>query len=339
MTLVVSKVIKNTILFLLTFSFYSCSNDDNYLFIKGDTMGTTYSIKYSKPSISLYQIQKEIDNILNSINNQMSTYINDSEISIFNKALKDEKHVVSSDFYYVLDKSKYYYNLSNGLFDITIEPLSELWGFYNKEFRHPDKESIDSIKRYIGFDKIRLLDNNKIAKVNNQVEISLNAIAKGYAVDKIANYFDEKNIRNYMVEIGGEVRAKGFSPSNQKWKIGLSSFKLDSREDMFEYIFINDGALATSGDYRNFFVYDGVTYSHVINPVAGYPTKNNVVSATVIADNCIDADALATMLNVMEPLESIALINKLNNVECVIVERVDDGFDYYYSNNIKEYIN
>ena len=301
-------------------------------------MGTTYSIKYSSSLIPLYQIQKEINNILNSINDQMSTYINDSEISIFNKMSKDMEYIVSSDFYYVLDKSKYYYDLSNGLFDITVEPLSELWGFYDKEFTLPSKKSIDSTKAYLGFDKIKLLDGNEIVKSNNQVKISLNAIAKGYAVDKITNYFDSNNIKNYMVEIGGEVKAKGSNSLEQKWKIGLSSFELEVG-NVFEYVLINDGALATSGDYRNFFVYDGVSYSHVINPITGYPTESNVVSATVLASNCIDADALATILNVMEPAESITLINQLSNVECVIVERVEDGFHYYYSDDIKKYFN
>ena len=338
MTLVVSRILKKTIPVLFILSFYSCSNNDSYLFIEGSTMGTTYSIKYSISSTPLPQIQKEIDNILNSINDQMSTYINDSEISIFNKMSKDMKFIISSDFYYVLNKSEHYYNLSNGLFDITVEPLSKLWGFYNKEFSLPKKKSIDSIKTYIGFDKIKLLSHNKITKGSNEVKISLNAIAKGYAVDKIANFFDSKNIKNYMVEIGGEVKVKGANPSGQKWKIGLSSFELDVG-NIFEYVFINDGALATSGDYRNFIIYNGVSYSHVINPKTGQPTTNNVVSATVIANNCIDADALATAINVMEVNDSIELINSLEEVECFIVQKNESGFKYYYSENMKDYIN
>jgi len=334
---VASRIIKNAILLLLVLSFYSCSNDD-YSSIKGATMGTTYSIKYSTSSLSSYQIQKEIDDILNLVNSQMSTYINNSEISIFNKMSKDMEYAISPDFYYVLDKSKYYYDLSKGLFDITVEPLSGLWGFYNKEFALPSKESIDSTKAHIGFNKIKLLDNNKIVKGDNRVGISLNAIAKGYAVDKITNYFDDNNIENYMVEIGGEVRVKGSNPLAQKWKIGLSSFELNV-EDVFEYVLINNGALATSGDYRNFFVHEGISYSHVINPITGRPTENNVVSATVIADDCIDADALATILNIMNPEEAIILINQLSNVECIIIKKVEDGFDYYYSDNIEKYIN
>ena len=301
-------------------------------------MGTTYSIKYLSSSASLYQIQKEIDNILNSINNQMSTYINNSEISRLNKMPENMEYIVSSDFYYVLDKSKYYHNLSDGLFDITVEPLSELWGFYDEEFLLPSKKSIDSTKAYVGFDKIKLFDNNRVVKNNDEVEISLNAIAKGHAVDKIADYFDSNNIKNYMIEIGGEVKTKGSNSSGQRWKIGLSSFELGVG-NIFEYVFINDGALATSGDYRNFLIYNGISYSHVINPVSGYPTKNKVVSATVIANDCIDADALATILNIMKPKESITLINQLNNVECMIVERVEEGFDYYYSDNMKKYFN
>ena len=301
-------------------------------------MGTTYSIKYSNSSLSLSQIETEIDNILDLINKQMSTYIIDSEISIFNKTSKDVKHAVSSDFYYVVDKSKYYYDLSNGLFDITVEPLSELWGFYDEKFTFPNKKSIDSTKAYIGFNKIKLLDDNRIIKSNNQVKINLNAIAKGYAVDKISEYFESNNVKNYMVEIGGEVRTKGKNASGEKWRIGLSSFELESG-GIIEYVSVNDASLATSGDYRNFIIYNGVSYSHVINPKTGYPTTNNVVSATIIAKRCIDADALATIVNVMSVDESMTLINKIDGVECLVVEKNEEKINYYYSKNMKDYIN
>ena len=171
-----------------------------------------------------------------------------------------------------------------------------------------------------------------------KIQISLNAIAKGYAIDRIANYFESNNMNNYMVEIGGELKVKGSNPSGEKWKIGLSSFELDVG-NIFEHVFVGDGALATSGDYRNFLIHDGISYSHVINPVTGYPTKNSVVSATVITGDCIDADALATILNIMEPKASIELINQLDNAECMIVERIANGFNYYYSDNMRKYFN
>ena len=338
MILAANSILKKILLLFLALSFYSCSSIDDYSFLVGHTMGTTYSIKFSKTDIPIYKVQKDINNILNTVNNQMSTYQSDSEISIFNKTLSNFYQEVSSDFYYVLDKSSYYYLLSKGLFDVTVEPLSDLWGFNDKDFIFPAASNIDSVLNIIGFDKIKLLSNNTIAKGNSSVQINLNAIAKGYAVDKIADYFDSNNIKSYMVEIGGEVKTKGSNPSGQKWKIGLSSFESDI-ENVFEHVFIDNGALATSGDYRNFFIYNGISYSHVINPMTGYPTQNNVVSATVIANNCIDADALATILNIMDPRESITLINKLYNVECMIVERIENGFDYYYSKNMEKYFN
>jgi len=304
----------------------------------GNTMGTTYSIKFSNSEIPIYKIQKDISDILDTINNQMSTYKSDSEISIFNKGVSNLSQKISSDFYYVLDKSKYYYDLSNGFFDVTVEPLSEIWGFSNKDFIFPKPNNIDSVLNIIGFDKIKLLSNNVIVKNNSNIKISLNAIAKGYAVDKIAEYFENNNVYNYMVEIGGEVRTKGLNSFGEQWKIGLSSFELEVGS-IINSISISSGSLATSGDYRNFIIHNNKSYSHVINPITGYPTENNVVSATVIADYCIDADALATLLNIMDVNSSLELINKLDSVECFIIQRDGNEFNYYYSENMKKYIN
>ena len=301
-------------------------------------MGTSYSIKFSRSDIPIYKIQKDISNIFDIINLQMSTYKSDSEISTFNNMPSNLLKKISPEFYYVLEKTDFYYQLSGGLFDITIEPLSKVWGFKDENFTLPAAKDIDSVLNTIGFDKIKLLKDSKIAKNNNQVEISLNAIAKGYAVDRVADYFDNSNIKNYMIEIGGEVKVKGSNSLGDKWKIGLSSFELDV-ENIFEYIFINEGSLATSGDYRNFFIYDDVSYSHVINPITGYPTKNNVVSATIIAKHCIDADALATIANVMNIDKFINLVNNLNEVECLVAERDEERINYYYSKNMKDYLN
>ena len=301
-------------------------------------MGTTYSIKFSRSDIPIYKIQKDISDIFDLINSQMSTYKSDSEISIFNDMSSDLSKKISSDFYYVLEKSDFYYQLSEGLFDITIEPLSKVWGFKDKNFTLPTDKDIDSILNTIGFDKIKLLDDNVVAKSNDNVRISLNAIAKGYAVDKVSDYFETNNFKNYMIEIGGEVRTKGKNALGEKWKIGLSSFELEMG-GVVAYIATNDISLATSGDYRNFIIHDNTSYSHVINPKTGYPTTNNVVSATIIATHCIDADALATIANIMSADKTINLINKLDGVECLVVERIQEGMKYYYSKNMKDYIN
>ena len=301
-------------------------------------MGTIYAIKYSETPLLTNQLHQDITLIFNNINKEMSTYDTTSEISIFNNMPANLLYQISPDFYYVLEKSNYYYNLSNGLFDITIEELSSIWGFNNESFARPKDDEIKKTLEIIGFDKIQLLGNNSISKINNKVKISLNAIAKSYALDKISNYFDANNIKDYMIEIGGEVRTKGRNSDGQKWIIGLSSFELNIG-NIIESISIEDGSIATSGDYRNFIIYNDIAYSHIINPLTGYPTTNSVVSSTVIADNCIDADALATLLNVMDIEKSIELINGLDQVECLIIERDGKGFNYYYSENMEKYIN
>ncbi len=324
-------------IFVLAFTL-SCSQNNKYITLDGDTMGTTYIIKYSKNAISENKLKLGVNNILKNINTQMSTYDLDSEISSFNDMPADSSIKISDDFYYVLEKSKYYYDISNSQFDITVNSLSAIWGFNNRVFTKPSDKLINTTLNIVGFDKIELLDDNRISKKNSELEISLNAIAKGYALDKISQYFDNNGIENYMIEIGGEVKVKGENPNKQDWVIAISS--PDSRnEDYLKFIHLKQGAMATSGDYRNFMIHDSVSYSHIINPKTGYPTTNNVVSATVIADNCIDADALATILNIMDINKGIQLINRLDKVECFIVERIGEKFNYYYSENMEKYIN
>jgi len=301
-------------------------------------MGTTYIIKYSKNTISKNTLQKDIDGILESINAQMSTYDPKSEISIFNNMPADSLMEISDDFYYVLEKSKYYHDISEGQFDITVDKLSSIWGFNKKHFIKPSEHLINITLDIIGFDKIKLLNNNIISKKNRELEISLNAIAKGYALDKISQYFDSNGIENYMIEIGGEVKVKGRNSNKANWIIAISSPVIEN-ENYLSFIHLEEGSMATSGDYRNFIIHDSTSYSHIINPWTGYPTTNNVVSATVVSDNCVDADALATILNIMDIDKSIELIDKLNRVECFIVERVEEKLNYYYSRNMKKYIN
>ena len=338
MILVASRILKRAILFTLFLSCYSCTNNDDYFLIEGSTMGTTYNIKYSSSSVPLYQIQKEIDNILDLVNSQMSTYQNDSEISIFNNMPQDSLITISDEFYYVLEKSKYYYDLSKGEFDITVSNLSGIWGFDKDDFIKPSDDLIKTTLNTIGFDKIILLRDNVVSKKNSSVSISLNAIAKGYALDVIAQYFNNSNISSYMIEIGGEVRVKGYNPKGQKWKIAVSSPD-SSHEEYLSLIYLNKGSMATSGDYSNFIIHDSLIYSHIISPKTGYPTANRVASATVIARDCIDADAIATILNIVDVQEGLDMVNGLDEVECFIVERLDEGFKYYYSDNMSKYIN
>ena len=179
-------------------------------------MGTTFTIKYFKSILSVDQLEIDINYILNVINKEMSTYDKKSEISIFNNINANIPYKISPDFYYVLEKSYYYYDISDGLFDITIDKLSSLWGFNEEDFIYPSADKIKNVLNLIGFDKIHLLNDNTILKMNNDVKINLNAIAKGYALDKLSNYLDINSIENYMIEIGGEVKTKGKNADGEK---------------------------------------------------------------------------------------------------------------------------
>ena len=335
----VKKTLKYALIggFILLLYFLPKKNNV-YSVLVGNTMGTTYTIKYSESNIDQNSIQGSINGILDDINKQMSTYDSNSEISTFNATPEDSLILVSDDFYHVLVKSKYYYDISNGQFDVTVDNLSSIWGFGETDFIKPLIEVIDSVLDITGFDKIDLLGENIISKKNSKVKINLNAIAKGYALDKISKYFDDSNINDYMIEIGGEVKVKGKNSKGTKWTIAISSPN-NGTKDYLDLIYLNNGSMATSGDYRNFIIHDTTSYSHIINPVTGYPAANNVVSATVISEDCIDADALATILNVMHVSEGVKLINNLDAVECFIVVSDKGEINYYYSNNMKDYFN
>ena len=282
-------------------------------------MGTTYSISIYDYQVNLDTLKYKIDSLLNNINLQMSTYIKNSEISKINKG-KSGNYEVSEDFLKVVDKALAYYKINNR-YDITIKPLVDLWGFgTSKEFKIPDSSKITDVLQYVGSEKI-LIQNNQIVKLDNNVEIDLSSIAKGFAVDKVSDFLSNSSYINHTVEIGGEMRTSGYK-NNENWNIGILS-PLDNK--LVHTVKIHNKSLATSGTYNNFFTIRDVDYSHLINPLTGYPIKHNVKSVSVIANNCIDADALATLVIINEnPYDAIKLINKIESVDVMILLLDDD---------------
>jgi thiamine biosynthesis lipoprotein len=298
--------------------------------VAGRTMGTTYHVRVvTDAAESVNGLREKIDRRLGEINQVFSTYIQDSEISRFN-ALKaaGEKFPVSDDFIQVMRVAGKIHQLSEGAWDGTVNPLVDLWGFGPTQ-RQPQKPPAAEIKaraQKIGFDRIRIVEPNFLVKILATVTLDLNSIAKGFAVDRISGLVAAAGFENYLVEIGGEVYAAGVRADGKNWRVGINR-----PHEVYKAVPIADRAFATSGDYRNFFEIDGVRYSHVIDPRSGYPVTNGVVSVSIIADNCTLADGLATAVMVMGPEKGIQLVNRLNNVECIIVVEKSDGrlVDFY----------
>ena len=315
--------------YLFTIVSTSCAEKEFHEF-SGETMGTNYTIKYSATFSNQSNNKNKVNQVLDNINNQMSTYISDSEISRFNTFNDTTWFAISDEFAYVIASSFKYYEISNGLYDITVMPLVNLWGFGPEIFLDiPSKTQIDSVLQFVSQDLIEI-DGNKIRKKDPRVQIDLSSIAKGYAVDQIIEILDYENI---MVEIGGEIRTL----SNGKlWRIGVSTPSIGNFNDDIEYIVpITNHSLATSGNYRNFYVDDNKNfYHHEINPLSGYPIQSNLGSISVLTNtSCMEADGLSTALYMMDAKEVKDFLDKSNFEGLMIVQNEDGSFEKIFSNN------
>jgi thiamine biosynthesis lipoprotein len=319
---------------LLFFSFFlllfqGCRSEKEVVF-SGRTMGTTYHIKgvagYFKRTSGL---QDRIDARLAAINQSMSTYIADSEISRFNRStITNEPLHVGDDFFQVFRKAQQLHTLSGGAWDATIKPLVDLWGFGNREpgDRLPNAAIVHSTLKAVGFDHIQSPGQGEIQKKLPSVTLDFASIAKGYAVDQIALLLIDAGIGDFIVEIGGEVFASGVRQDGEKWRVGINlPDKQASLQDLYSVVRLSNRAMATSGDYRNFIERDGVVYSHIIDPRTGYPIQNNVASVTITAPDCTMADGLATAVVVMGMQKGKALIETLPGIEGLIIVRDPDG--------------
>ena len=293
------------LVFLLSLVILSCNspstnNIDEIVSILGRTMGTTYSVKYItgiKNNDDIKENKNKIEEILRNVNMQMSTYIAESEISQFNRMRSTQWMNISEDFAFVVQSSFEYYKMSGGLYDITVMPLVNLWGFGPDKFIDtPSTTNIDSVLAFVGQDLIEI-ESGRIRKKDSRVQIDLSSIAKGFAVDKI---IESLNYDNIFVEIGGEVRSK----SDKKiWKVGINTPSIDNKSNEIEYIApIKNGSIATSGNYRNFYIdKDNRFYHHEINPLTGYPIMSKLASISIFTQtSCMEADGLATALYMME---------------------------------------
>jgi FAD:protein FMN transferase len=298
--------------------------------LTGKTMGTTYHIIILADSgQSTKGIQEKIDQKLEDINQSMSTYRPDSQISRFNALKKaNEKFAVSEDFLEVLLVSRTVFQLTDGAWDGTVNPLVNLWGFTSEKLPSnlPDKNKINKILPQIGFDKIIISNDGYILKKNPEILLDLASIAKGHGVDRVSELLLNSGFKNFIVEIGGDLFAQGKNKEGVPWRAGINTPDKNAPfDEVYKVITLSDMAMATSGDYRNLIEIDGQRYPHIIDPKTGYPVQTQVVSATIIAQTCTFADGLATAAMVMGPEKSIDLINRLKNVEGLIIVRNSDG--------------
>ena len=321
-------------LFLWSLIFFIIPFKTEIIF-SGETMGTTYEVKINQNLSNSKQslIAQDIDSILKSINQSMSTYIPNSEISLINKdEVVFKSFIVSDNFKYVLDKSLEYYQLTDGAFDVTVKPLLNLWGFRgNKINNRPDSIIIDNVSEYVGSNKIKFT-GNQLTKKHPKLQLDFGAIAKGYAVDQISNHLIDSGYDIHYVEIGGEIICKG-----KKWNIQIAYPEFLSNKG-YKIVELNNHAIATSGTYNQFIEIDNFEYSHIFDPREGYPVQNKIISVTVISSNSIYSDALATSLKVLGKEKGIELINSLPYVECMFIVKENDVLKDYYSSNFSAFI-
>jgi thiamine biosynthesis lipoprotein len=296
--------------------------------VSGSTMGTTYSVKVvADGPMNTDELKRQIDRRLQEINRSMSTYLPQSEISRFNAWDRvTTPFPVSDDFFHVMTVSTRLYELTQGAWDPTVDPLVTLWGFGRKgqTKRVPDPLDIQKQLGRIGFGFIQLTADRALIKQIPGVRLDLASIAKGYGVDQIAQLLTDRQLSNFLVEIGGEVYATGRRKDGHAWKIGINTpDQAAPRDQVYKVVTLQNKACATSGDYRNFFELNGRRYSHIIDPRSGFPVSNGIVSVTVIAGNCTLADGLATALMVMGHQRGLELVNRLQGVECLFVVQGD----------------
>tara|TARA_Y100001980_G_C14521114_1_gene296400 strand:+ start:18 stop:1016 length:999 start_codon:yes stop_codon:yes gene_type:complete len=311
------------IISFLSFLLISCNVDSlNYKRIQGDALGTTYQVIVQSES-NVSEIKQSIDSIFEVVNNSMSTYRSNSIISRVNQSQNSVK--VDRHFIEVFKKSQEIWKLSNGYFDPTAGSIVNLYGMGpDINIQSINKYKIDSVMQYVGLNKVYLNQQNYIVKANENIYIDFNAIAKGYSVDLIKDLLISINSNNFLIEVGGELITMGVNEKNKKWKVAIQNpVDLNS---YYSEITLDGMSLATSGNYRKFRVDSetGVRYAHIVNPINGESMSNNILSASVITSSCIEADAWATSLMLMDPMEALVTVNNIADIEVLILTAIND---------------
>lgn len=323
------------LLFITLFIFSSCNQKSlKKVHFTGVAQGTYYSIAYY--DVMGRDFQDDIDSILTAFDQSVSVY---QPNSIVSKVNRNEDVELDDWFIQNFKLSQQISEASDGLFDITIGPLANVWGFGT--FDQPgsiDKSRIDSAKQFVGFHRMRL-ENSKIIKDDEHMQLNFNAIAQGYAVDVLADFIDEQGIDDYLIDLGGEIFAKGEKPNGDKWKIGIE-IPEDGAEERFynRIVSIQNEAVATSGNYRKYYEIDGIKYAHTLNPKTGYPVKHSLLSTTVIGPSAAIADAYATAFMVMGKEKTLEFVKNKSEIKVYLMFDEEGKIKSTMSKNFEPYL-
>ncbi len=298
----------------------------------GLIFGTTYNITYQSDE----DLHKEVLAKLKEVDGALSMF---NEKSTITKINNNEDVTPSEMFTDVFQLAQKISQETNGSFDITVAPLVNIWGFGFKKGEEPTKHAIDSLKALIGYQKVSY-DGKRVVKKDPRITLDCSAIAKGYGADVVARLLDEKGIKNYLVEIGGEVVTRGISEKRVPWKIGVTKPTEDPTEtgDLQTVLNVTDKAMATSGNYRNFYYKGGKKYAHTIDPKTGYPVQHNILSATVLCDECARADAFATAFMVMGLERAKKVLEKNPDLMVYFIYDKNGQNDVWFSPSLKDKI-
>jgi len=322
---------------VLYFVFIRNEKAPEYIHNEGNAQGTYYSATYLQPDGK--NLQSSIDSLFNRFDLSLSSY---NPNSIISKINQNNDSVTTDEYFETMFKvAQEVSEHSNGAFDITVGPLVNAWGF---GFETKDKSKLPDVKKLlplVGYHKVKLV-NHKIIKENPGIIIDANGIAQGYSADLVAKLFEKYGCKNYMIDIGGEIVCKGFNPKGKKWNIGIDK-PIDDPEnangELQTIIYISNIAVTTSGNYRKFYYQNGKKYAHTINPQTGYPVDHSLLSATVIAPNCIQADAYATAFMVLGVDSSMALCRQFKDMDCYLIYSDKDGkFQVKMTDGFKKYL-
>lgn len=306
------------LLFLAIFTSCNKKTEIPYQRIEGMAFGTSFHISFDQANTEV--TEADIDSLIHAMNRSLSTYMPESDISKINKG--DTTIVVDALFEEVFNKSAKIFKETEGAFDPTIGVLVNAWGFGpGNSLTQMGQSQVDSLLVFVGFDKIKL-KNRKLIKEHPETYLDFNANAKGFAVDLIGRFLESREIRNYLIEIGGEIRARGVNPKNQPWRVAIEKPNFDGSRSFQTIVALKDESIATSGNYRKFKIdsLSGEKYAHTIDTKSGYPSKSNLLSASVIASlDCADVDAYATAFMAMGLEKSKLFLDKHQEIKAFLI--------------------
>lgn len=323
------------IFIISTLLLFSCKEQPKKTNYSGITQGSYFSITYYDESGRTFE--SEFDSIFDAVENSVSLW---DENSIIRKVNRNEDVVVDKVFRDNFEWAKKASEFSDGAFDATIGPLVAAWGFHYKKEMEMTPAMVDSIRQLVDFKKIEIIDN-KVVKAKPNMTLDFNAVAQGYTADLIGTFLEEKGVTNYLVDVGGEIMARGGKPNGENWIIGIEkpSENYDSERNVQLKITLKDKGIVTSGNYRKYIEKDGVRYSHSIDPKTGYPVPQNLLSATVIADNAAWADCLASICMIVGKDKALQMLEDNADIEGYLIFVDEDGtIKTTSTSGFKEYI-